>query len=85
MALVGYNPAMNTTLIRVDPARHMDRSYSVTVQRTLLAPVAVVCVWGSRRSTYQRMQVHPTATPEEARKLAEKIIQAKRRRGYVPG
>jgi hypothetical protein len=58
IALLGYNSGMNTTLIRVDPDRHMDRRYSVYVQPTLLDAVAVVCVLGSRRSSYQRMQVH---------------------------
>jgi predicted DNA-binding WGR domain protein len=84
MAHVRYNPGMNTTLIRVDPGQHMDRRYSVSVQPTLLDPVAVVCVWGSRRSGYQRLQVHPTATPDEALKLAEKILQRKMQRGYAP-
>jgi predicted DNA-binding WGR domain protein len=77
---------MNTHIIlkRIDPIRHMDRRYSVVVQATLLDPVAVVCVWGSRRSSYQRLQVHDAATPEEAQMMAEKIIRAKIRRGYVP-
>jgi predicted DNA-binding WGR domain protein len=75
---------MNITLIRVDLEKHMDRRYSVAVQPTLLDPLAVVCIWGSRRGGYQRLQVHPAATPEEARKLAEKIVRTKLRRGYVP-
>jgi hypothetical protein len=57
---------MNTTLIRVDPEKHMDRRYSVAVQPTLLDPMAVVCVWGTQRSSFQRLQVHKIATPEEA-------------------
>jgi predicted DNA-binding WGR domain protein len=76
---------MNTTLIRVDPGKHMDRRYSVAVQATLLDPVAVVCIWGSRRSSYQRLQLHPVTTPEEARQMAEKIVRGKMRRGYVAG
>lgn len=76
---------MNTTLIRVDPDKHMDRRYSVAIQATLLDPVAVVCVWGSRRSSYQRLSVHAAATPEEALKAAEKLLRGKMRRGYVPG
>ena len=62
----------------------MDRRYSVSVQPTLLDPVAVVCIWGSRRSSYQRLQVHHAPTPEDAREIAEKIVRAKIRRGYVP-
>ena len=76
---------MNTTLIRVDLEKHMDRRYSVAIQPTLLDPVAVVCVWGSRRSSYQRVQVHPAATREDAQKVAEKIVRGKIRRGYLPG
>ena len=75
---------MNTTLIRVDLEKHMDRRYSVAIQPTLLDPVAVVCVWGSRRSSYQRMQVHPVSTQEEGQKIAEKILRAKIQRGYFP-
>jgi len=75
---------MNTTLIRVDLEKHMDRRYTVSVQATLLDLVAVVCVWGSRRSSYQRLQVHDVATLEEAQTLAEKIVRAKIRRGYIP-
>lgn len=74
----------NTTLIRVDLEKHMDRRYSVYVQPTLLEPVAVVCVWGSRRSSYQRLQVHDATTLEEAQMVAEKIVRAKIRRGYIP-
>ena len=79
-----YNPGMNANLIRVDLEKHMDRRYSVAIQPTLLDPVAVVCVWGSRRSSYQRIQVHPAATQEEAQKVAEKIVRAKIQRGYLP-
>ena len=75
---------MNTTLIRVDLEKHMDRRYSVAIQPTLLDPVAVVCIWGSRRSSYQRMQVHPATTREEAQQVAEKIVRAKIQRGYFP-
>ena len=73
---------MYTTLIRIDPDKHMDRRYSVSVQPTLLEPVAVVCLWGSRRSSYQRLQVHQANSWEEARTVAEKIVQEKIRRGY---
>ncbi len=75
---------MNTTLIRVDLEKHMDRRYSVAIQPTLLDQVAVVCVWGSRRTSYQRMQVHPASTREEAQQVAEKIVRSKIRRGYLP-
>ncbi len=75
----------STTLLRVDPDKHMNRRYSVFIQATLLEPLAVVCVWGSRRSGYQRLQVHPANSQEEAQKAAEKIVRGKIRRGYLPG
>lgn len=77
-----YNCIMNVNLIRVDPDKHMNRRYSVVVQSTLLEPVAVICVWGSRQGSYQRMQIHPATTPEEAQQTAKKIIRVKLRRGY---
>jgi len=80
--LLGYNSGVNTTLIRVDAGKHMDRRYSVAVQPTLLDPVAVVCVWGSRRSSYQRVRVLPAASIPEAEAMAEKLVARKYRRGY---
>ena len=74
---------MNANLIRVNLERRMDRRYSVAVQPPLLDPLAVVCVWGSRRCGYQRARAYPVQTTAEARKLAEKIVRAKVHRGYV--
>lgn len=73
---------MNATLTRVDPDKGMNRRYSVTVQATLLEPVAIVCVWGSRRSSYQRMRVLPAVSVEEAQATVERIVRAKEKRGY---
>ena len=75
---------MNANLIRVNLERRMDRRYSVAVQPTLLDLVAVICVWGSRRGGYQRARAYPVPTTAEGRKLAEKIVRTKVRRGYVP-
>lgn len=69
-------------LIRIDPTEHMNRWYAVTVQATLFEPAAVVCLWGSRETTYQQMQVIPAASLEAAQALADKIVAAKLRRGY---
>lgn len=86
MVRVRYTSGMDnspfTTLIRVDPDRHMNRRYSVTVQATLLEQVAVVCIWGSRRSSYQRLRTLPAASVEEAQTTAERIVRAKEQRGY---
>lgn len=75
---------MNTSLVRVDLEKHMYRRYSIIIQPTLLDSVAVICIWGSRRSSYQRVQVHPATTREDAQKVAQKIVRAKIQRGYFP-
>jgi predicted DNA-binding WGR domain protein len=69
-------------LIRVDPEKRMARWYAVTVQPTLLDGCVVVCLWGSRRTRYQRIHIIPTDSSEEALGLAEKITAKKIRRGY---
>lgn len=76
------SPTTHAHLTRVDPERRMDRWYSVTVQPTLLDPVAVVCAWGSRRSRYQQLRALPAASLEEACAAAERIVRGKVRRGY---
>jgi len=44
---------MGTLLKRIDREEHVNRWYFVTVQATLLDPVAVVTAWGSRENEYQ--------------------------------
>jgi predicted DNA-binding WGR domain protein len=83
LPLFRYTCRMVTTLIHVDHDKHMDRRYTVAVQPTLLDPVAVVCVWGSRRGRYQRLRVLPAASAQEGHQLADRIVQQKVRRGYV--
>lgn len=73
---------MHTLLKRVNPEQHMNRWYLVTIQPTLLEPLAVICAWGSRETNAQRVQVFPQESPEDAEAMAEKIVQAKLRRGY---
>lgn len=74
---------MLVVLRRVEPDEKMDRWYLVTVQRTLLDPVAVVCQYGSRHTSWQQTRVLPAASREEAEALAGKIVAAKLRRGYI--
>jgi predicted DNA-binding WGR domain protein len=69
-------------LVRIQPEKRCDRWYSVTVQRTLFDPVAVVCAWGSRRSCYQRLRVVPAASYAEAEGVVGRIVEEKKRRGY---
>jgi predicted DNA-binding WGR domain protein len=71
-------------LIKVDPEAHIDRWYLIVVQPTLLDKSAVICAWGSRRTAYQRSRIFPVATAEEAHALAQKLIEKRIKRGYVP-
>ncbi len=71
-------------LIHVDPARHMNRWYAVSVQPSLFDEWAVALTWGSRVSTYQRARLLPMASPDAAAELAAYIIERKRRHGYIP-
>jgi predicted DNA-binding WGR domain protein len=69
-------------LTRVDPEKHMDRWYAVNVQPTLFDRYSVVCLWGSRRTGYQREKVISADTLEQAQELALKIVRRKMERGY---
>jgi predicted DNA-binding WGR domain protein len=69
-------------LTRIDPTRHMNRWYNVTVQATLFDPWLVVCEWGSRSSASMRVHVLPAESLEEAMSLAENIITRKLKQGY---
>lgn len=71
-------------LIRVDPEKRMDRWYAVFAILTLFGEPAVLCLWGSRRTAYQRGRLIPCASMEEARERAAAIARRKRRRGYQP-
>ncbi len=70
------------TLLRIDPARRMDRWYSITVQPTLFERWTVVCAWGSRRNAYQRWLCLPAESQAAAQKLAKEIICRKLKKGY---
>lgn len=61
----------------------MNRWYAVSVQPTLLDGCAVLYLWGSRRTGYQRAHIIPTGSTDEAQALAEQIVARKLRRGYV--
>ncbi len=77
----GYK-AMMTLLVRIEPEKSVDRWYSIAVQPTLIDPWAVVCGWGNRRTSYQRVQVLPMESFEVAKEVADIIINKKIRRGY---
>lgn len=73
---------MPTLLKRIDPEENINRWYFVTVQPTLLDPIAVVTAWGSRENDYQQVKILATDSVAEAQALAEKIVAQKLRRGY---
>jgi hypothetical protein len=73
---------MGTSLIRVDPSHQVNRRYWVGVQPTLWDPWAVVCIWGSRQTRYQRLRVMPVTSRQAGRDLAGRIVAQKERRGY---
>jgi len=60
----------------------MDRWYAVIVQPTLFDRYAVVCLWGSRKTGYQRKKAISVTSLEQAQCLADKIVSRKIRRGY---
>ncbi len=70
-------------LNRCDPEEHANRWYLVNVQATLFSPCAVILGWGSRQNDFQQWRAIPGSTPEQAQKLAEKIIKQKLKRGYT--
>ena len=70
-------------LKRLDPEEHINRWYMVRVQPTLLDPVAVICAWGSRETSWQQMQIFPMPSWEEAEHAAAEFIAQKLKRGYV--
>lgn len=71
-------------LVRIDHEKRMDRWYAVFATMTLFGEPAVLCMWGSRRTAYQRHRLIPCRSPQEARELAERILRRKQGRGYRP-
>jgi predicted DNA-binding WGR domain protein len=63
-----------TLLIRTEPEKNVNRWYSVCVQPTLLDSVAVVCAWGRRHTSYQRVRILPAESPEIAKEIAASIV-----------
>lgn len=73
---------MFALLKRFDPEEHANRWYMVMVQPTLFEDTAVICAWGSRETTYQRVKIIPMGDLVEAKALAARIVNAKLKRGY---
>ena len=48
--------------------------YMITVQATLLEPLAVVCAYGSWETPWQQLRVLPVSSSTEAQDLADTIL-----------
>jgi predicted DNA-binding WGR domain protein len=73
---------MLIVLKRVVPEENMDRWYMVTVQATLLHPLAVICAYGSRHTAWQQMRIFPADSWQQAVDRANDVVAQKRKRGY---
>ena len=73
---------MLAILQRIDPDENMDRWYLVTIQETLLDPIAVVCQYGSRHTSWQQTRVIPVQNTAVAEELVASIVAEKVKRGY---
>ena len=71
-------------LTRTNIEQNMDRIYIVAVQPTLLHEHAVTCSWGRRGTPHQQRKIFPVESAQAAQELAEKIVNQKLKRGYVP-
>lgn len=70
-----------TLLHRINPDRNEARFYYVLVGRTLLDQHGVMRIWG-RIGGHQRAMITPCQTEEEARNVANMLIQRRLKRGY---
>lgn len=68
-------------LRRIDAARNMRRFYELALQPTLFGGVALVRTWGRMGSSGQRL-IETFNGEDEAGIALERVLRAKRRRGY---
>lgn len=70
-----------TLLHRINPERNEKRFYAVMVGPSLLDPYAVIRFWG-RIGGWQRVLIRAVPSPEEAEKLAARLIDRRLKSGY---
>ncbi|HZG29584.1 MAG TPA: WGR domain-containing protein [Ensifer sp.] len=68
-------------LERRDAAKNMARFYCLSIELTLFGDVRLRRHWG-RIGTRGRVKLHDFAKREEAAALFDRVLKAKRRRGY---
>ena len=69
-------------LCRIDPARNMQRFYSLMIQPTLFGGVSLMRCWG-RIGTKGRYKIETFEETDEVEAAFAGTERAKRRRGYV--
>lgn len=72
---------MHVLLRKIDPDQGMTHWYMITVQATLLEPLAVVCAYGSWETPWQQLRVLPVSSSTEAQDLADTILDRKLNQG----
>ncbi len=78
----GEPESIMSHLHRRDPRRNMARFYATTVEGSLFGGFLLVRLWG-RIGSRGRFQSVWYESAEAAEAAAERLAQAKRRRGYV--
>lgn len=73
---------MLVLLRKFERDRSMNRWYMITIQASLLEPVAVVCAYGSWETSWQQLRVLPVFSQDEAQAVAATILRQKLQRGY---
>ena len=74
---------MSVTLRRIDPARNMQRFYSLDVQPDLFGAFTLIREWG-RIGRGGRVKLEGFASAGEALTALERQRRLKERRGYSP-
>lgn len=70
-------------LHRIDPDRNMHRFYAASVQPTLFGDMAVMRCWG-RIGHAGQIKTTTFEHATDAYRAFDRLVTAKRRRGYVP-
>lgn len=68
---------MLVLLRKFEPDQPMNRRYMITIQASLLEPIAVVCAYGSRGNSWQQLRVLPVSSQDEVQDVAAIILRQK--------
>lgn len=70
-------------LHKINPDRNQARYYRIRVGPSVVGLYALHRAWGRLGRRRSGFLIQPCADEAEARRLAERLVQAKLRRGYV--